>query len=63
MRVCLGVEKAGLVAQLSAWYGELGISIVALRGYSSQTLVDEVRLSALDVMLYAGDYDPSGLRH
>src|SRR5262245_29902423 len=33
----LGVEKAGIVAQLQEWFGDLGIPILALGGYSSQT--------------------------
>ena len=62
----LAVEKAGMVEQLSAWFGSpLGIPIVALKGYSSQTLVDEVAQEILDdarpaVLLYAGDFDPTG---
>jgi hypothetical protein len=62
----LGVEKAGIVEQLSAWFGDrLGVPIVALKGYSSQTLVDEVAEEILEdgrpaVLLYAGDLDPTG---
>jgi hypothetical protein len=69
----LGVEKATLLGQLRAWFGALGIPQVALRGYSSQTLVDQVtaevaREVSLDaseagrptVLLYCGDRDPSG---
>jgi|KBSMisStaDraftv2_1062788.scaffolds.fasta_scaffold41536_5 hypothetical protein len=61
----LGVEKAGIVAQLEEWFGDLGVPIVALGGYSSQTYVDEVAADALAakrpaVLLYAGDHDPSG---
>ncbi len=39
----LGVEKAGLVNQLTAWFGDLGLPVLALGGYSSQTYVDDVR--------------------
>ncbi|MDP1820435.1 MAG: hypothetical protein Q8K58_11190 [Acidimicrobiales bacterium] len=61
----IGVEKAGLVMQLQDWFGDLGIPILALGGYSSQTYVDEVfeDVSSQDrgaVLLYAGDFDPSG---
>ena len=61
----IGVEKAGLVMQLESWFGELGIPILALGGYSSQTYVDEVveDVEGQDrpaVLLYAGDFDPSG---
>ena len=62
----LGVEKAGMVEQLSAWFGNrYGIPIVALKGYSSQTLVDDVAGEIFEderpaVLLYAGDFDPTG---
>lgn len=63
--VVLGVEKEGIVAQLSAWFGHLGFPIVALRGYSSQTLEADVLadVEGYDrpaVLVYAGDLDPSG---
>jgi hypothetical protein len=63
--IYLGVEKHGLVAQLSDRFADLGVPIVALGGYSSQTFVDDVAedVSARDrlaVLLYAGDFDPSG---
>ena len=63
--VYLGVEKAGMVEQLKAWFADLGLPILALRGYSSQTFVDEVRHDFLSqsrpaVLLYGGDFDPSG---
>jgi len=64
--IYLGVEKGGMVEQLSAWFGNgLGIPIVALKGYSSQTLVDDVTDEIIDdgrsaVLLYAGDFDPTG---
>jgi hypothetical protein len=61
----LGVEKSGMVEQLQSWFGDLGIPILALGGYSSQTYVDEIREHAESqgrsaVLLYAGDFDPSG---
>lgn len=63
--VFLGVEKAGMVAQLDAWFGDLGVPILALSGYASQSFVHDVTtdVSAHDrpaVLLYAGDHDPSG---
>jgi hypothetical protein len=63
--IYLGVEKAGIVEQLRAWFGDYGLPIVALGGYSSQTYVDEVaadveRQGRPSVLLYAGDHDPSG---
>lgn len=62
----LGVEKGGMVEQLTAWFGEpLGIPVLALGGYSSQTYVDTViqdveRSNRPAILLYAGDHDPSG---
>ncbi len=64
--VYLGVEKAGILEQLKAWFGDYGVPIVALRGYSSQSFVEEVRRDVErygrpGVLLYAGDFDPSGM--
>jgi hypothetical protein len=63
--VYLGVEKAGMVEQLASWFGDLGVPILALGGYSSQSYVDVVaddvaRQMRPAVLLYAGDHDPSG---
>jgi hypothetical protein len=63
--VYIGVEKAGLVMQLESWFGDLGIPILALGGYSSQTYVDDVVADVEDqdrpaVLLYSGNFDPSG---
>ena len=63
--IVLGGEKATLLAQLSDWFGELGFPLVLLRGYSSQTYVDDVAdMVRADgrqaVLIYAGDFDPSG---
>jgi hypothetical protein len=63
--VYLGVEKAGIVEQLTEWFGDLGIPVLALGGYSSQSYVqdvaDDVAAQARPaVLLYAGDHDPSG---
>jgi hypothetical protein len=63
--VFLGVEKAGIVAQLEAWFGDLGVPVLALGGYASQSFVDQVardvaRQGRPAVLLYAGDFDPSG---
>lgn len=63
--VYLGVEKDALVTQLADWYDDLGLPVIALRGYGSQTLADLVRRDAHSaqrpaVLLYAGDHDPSG---
>jgi hypothetical protein len=63
--IYLGVEKAGIVEQLQDWFGELGIPVLALGGYGSQTYIDDVRADVNQthrpaVLLYAGDHDPSG---
>lgn len=65
MSVYLGVEKAGMVIQLQSWFGELGVPIAALGGYSSQTFADDLVRDAHQqdrpaVLIYAGDFDPSG---
>ena len=58
-------RKAGMVIQLQSWFGHLGIPVLALGGYSSQTYVDDVAWDAQRqgrdaILLYAGDFDPSG---
>ena len=63
--IYLAVEKAGLVEQLKAWFWQLGVPILALRGFSSQSFVDAVVDDVVArerpaVLLYAGDWDPSG---
>jgi hypothetical protein len=64
--IVLGVEKAGLSAQLNTWFtGPLGIPRVAFGGYASQTLCDQVarhlvRLDRPALLIYAGDFDPTG---
>ena len=63
--IYLGVEKAGIVEQLKSWFGDYGIPILALGGYSSQTYIDDViedveRQGRPAVLIYAGDFDPSG---
>ena len=63
--IYLGVEKRGIVAQLMDWFGELGIPVVSLGGYTSQTYADEVfghvrNRGRPAVLIYAGDHDPSG---
>ena len=65
MSLYLAVEKAGIVEQLTDWFGDLGVPILALGGYTSQTYVDtiarDVRArSRPAVLLYGGDFDPSG---
>ncbi len=63
--IYLGVEKAGILEQLREWFGDLGLPILALGGYDSQSHVDEVieDVSAVhrpNILLYGGDFDASG---
>ena len=64
--VYLGNEKDGQVAQLKSWFGnDLGVPIVALGGYGSQGYFDVIKDAVASdprpaVLLYAGDFDPSG---
>lgn len=64
--IYLGVEKAGIVEQLQMWFGDdLGIPVLSLGGYSSQSYVDAVvrdvaRQDREAVLVYAGDFDASG---
>ncbi|MBA2553948.1 MAG: hypothetical protein H0V10_09720 [Geodermatophilaceae bacterium] len=63
--IYLGVEKAGLAAQLNYWFQPLGIPILPLGGWSSQTFRESVRREIVRrrrpaVLIYAGDLDPSG---
>ena len=63
--IYLGVEKRTILAQLEAWFGDHGLPMLALGGYSSQSFEAEVIADAeVDgrpaVLLYAGDFDPSG---
>lgn len=64
-QVFVGVEKNGLLAQLTGWFGDYGLPVVALGGYASQTLAEDVSGRIADdgrpaVLLYGGDFDPSG---
>jgi hypothetical protein len=61
----LGVEKNGIVEQLRSWFGDYGVPILALGGYSSQSYVQNVAADVGEqgrpaVLIYAGDFDPSG---
>lgn len=61
----LAVEKNGIVEQLTSWFAELGVPILALGGYSSQSYVRDVVKDVYlqerpAILIYAGDFDPSG---
>jgi hypothetical protein len=56
-RTVIAVEKAGLVPLIRSRFGWMDVT--ALSGYSSLTHAQS--LVRYDVIVYAGDYDPSGL--
>jgi len=61
----LAVEKRGIAAQLDAWFGDLGIPVLPLGGYSSESYERIIQKDAeaskrLPVVLYGGDLDASG---
>jgi hypothetical protein len=63
--IYVAVEKAGMVAQLETWFHPFGLPILAVGGYSSQSYVNLVEWDVSQsgrpaVLLYAGDFDPSG---
>lgn len=63
--IYIGVEKLALAEQLQSWFGQLGIAIVVLRGYPSQSYVDQIvkdveKQDRPAVFIYAGDFDASG---
>ncbi len=63
--IYLGVEKAGIVEQLNQWFGQLGIPILALGGYTSQAYVEIIKEDVLEqvrpaILIYTGDFDSSG---
>jgi hypothetical protein len=64
-QLVLAVEKATQEGFLRLWFDDLGVPVTALRGFDSQSHVDDLaELIASDsrpsVLLYAGDFDPSG---
>lgn len=61
----VAVEKLGIREQLQAWFADMGVGIIVLRGYSSQSYVKEIQEDVEEdgrpaVFIYAGDFDPSG---
>jgi len=62
----LGVEKNALAGLLEDWFEDLGIPILPLGGYSSESLDREVIKAITEddrkaVLIYAGDFDASGM--
>lgn len=63
--IFVGVEKNGLINLLVNWFGDLGIPVIALGGYSSQTFCDDIVKDVEEqdrpaILIYAGDFDASG---
>jgi hypothetical protein len=64
----VAAEKNGLKAQLFQWFAGMGLPVLALGGYASQTLCDEVyedaqgkhRKGKPNILIYAGDFDADG---
>jgi hypothetical protein len=50
---------------LDQWFGDLGMPVILLRGYGSQTYLDNIKADVLRngraVLIYSGDLDPSGM--
>jgi hypothetical protein len=64
--IYLGVEKNALRGLLWQWFSNLGLPIIALGGFASQTLVDQVFDDVREqgdkpsVLIYGGDFDADG---
>jgi hypothetical protein len=61
--VWIVVEKATLMGMAEDWADPYGVPFVALGGYGSQTIMDDISRMAGGgaVALYVGDFDPSGI--
>jgi hypothetical protein len=64
--VYIAAEKSGLVEQLTDWFWDRGLPVLALSGFGSQTYLDDIEEDVQydgrkAVLLYGGDYDASGL--
>jgi len=61
----IGVEKNALVALLESWFEDRSLPVLPLGGYASEGFESVVRDDEIDdgrpaVLIYAGDFDPSG---
>jgi hypothetical protein len=61
----LGIEKRGLEGLVRSWFDAHGLPVVALGGFDSLSHVQDLqryvaRYDRPAVLLYAGDFDPSG---
>jgi hypothetical protein len=64
--IYIGAEKATLLPQLDNWFSDRGLPVFSLRCYSGQELVTDVQNDIMvsdrpAVLIYAGDFDPSGV--
>lgn len=65
-QIWLGVEKNALAGLICSWFDDLGLPVVPLGGYSSESL-DRVVRSRVQadgrpaVLIIGGDFDPSGM--
>src|SRR5258708_15766551 len=64
--IVIGIEKNALKGLLVEWFGDMGIPILPLGGYGSETLERKIRAYvARDerpaIFIYAGDFDASGV--
>jgi len=64
--VYIGVEKVALAGLIESWFSERGIPVLPLGGYTSQSFISNdvaphvQEQERPSVLLYAGDFDPSG---
>lgn len=68
VNIYVAVEKNALRGQLFQWFAPMGLPVIALGGYPSQTLADEVyedtkegvRAGKENILIYGGDFDADG---
>lgn len=68
VNIYVAVEKNALRGQLFQWFAPMGLPVIALGGYPSQTLADEVyedtqeghRADKDSILIYGGDFDADG---
>ena len=64
-QIWIGAEKRTMIGQLESWFKKYSVPRIALAGYTSQTIKDEVARAVRQdgrpaVFIYSGDFDPSG---
>lgn len=64
--IVLAIEKNALKGLLVDWFGDLGVPVLPLGGYGSETLERKIRDHVFGqerpaVLIYAGDFDASGV--